>query len=50
MANVVVRVRHPGEFLTNRTEKEYEPMKFEFPDEDLLAIFQIEDESTQEDT
>ena len=25
-------------------------MKFEFPDEDLLAIFQIEDESTQEDT
>ena len=25
-------------------------MKFEFLDEDLLAIFQIEDESTQEDT
>ena len=25
-------------------------MKFEFSDEDLLAIFQIEDESTQEDT
>ena len=25
-------------------------MKFEFPNEDLLAIFQVEDESTQEDT
>ena len=25
-------------------------MKFEFLDEDLLAIFQIEDESTKEDT
>ena len=37
-------------FLTNRTLNEYEPMKFEFPDEDLLAIFQIEGESTQEDT
>ena len=29
------------EFLVDRTEKEYEPMKFEFLDEDLLAIFQI---------
>ena len=25
-------------------------MKFEFPDEDLLAIFQIEDESNKEDS
>ena len=25
-------------------------MKFEFPDEDLLAIFQIEDESSREDS
>ena len=33
------------EFLVDRTEEEYEPMKFEFPDKDLLAIFQIEDES-----
>ena len=38
------------EFLADRTEEEYEPMKFEFPDEDLLAIFQVEDESTQEGT
>ena len=38
------------EFLADRTEEEYEPMKFEFLDEDLLAIFQIEKESTQEGT
>ena len=35
-----------AEFLIDRTEKEYEPMKFEFSNEDLLAIFQIEDGST----
>ena len=34
-----------AEFLVDWTEDEYEPMKFEFPDEDLLVIFQIEDES-----
>ena len=35
-----------ADVLVDRTEKEYELMKFEFSDEDLLAIFQIEDEST----
>ena len=25
-------------------------MKFEFPDEDLMTIFQVEDESTKQDT
>ena len=34
------------EFLADQTEKEYEPMKFKFSNEDLLAIFQLEDEST----
>ena len=38
------------EFLVDRIEKEYELMKFEFLDKDLLTIFQIEDESTQKDT
>ena len=38
------------EFLADKTEDEYEPMKFEFPDEDLMTIFQIEDESTKQDT
>ena len=33
-----------AKFLADRTEEEYEPMKFEFSDEDLLAIFQIKDE------
>ena len=39
-----------AEFLADWTEEEYEPMKFEFLDEDLLTIFQIEDEFAQEDT
>ena len=34
----------------DRIEDEYEPMKFEFLDEDLLAIFQVENESTKKDT
>ena len=39
-----------AEFLADRTEEENEQMKFEFSDEDLLAIFQIKDESIQKDT
>ena len=35
-----------AEFLADRIEEEYEPMKFEFSDKDLLAIFQIKDKST----
>ena len=37
-----------AEFLEDRTEDEYEPMKFEFPNEDLRTIFQVEDESTKQ--
>ena len=39
-----------AKFLADWIEEKYEPMKFEFPDGDLSVIFQIEDESTQEDT
>ena len=39
-----------AEFLADRTVKEYELMKFEFLDKDLMVIFQIEDESTKEDS
>ena len=39
-----------AKFLANGIEEKYEPMKFEFSDEDLLAIFQLEDESTKEDS
>ena len=38
------------EFLADRTEDEYELMKFEFPNEKLMTIFQVEDESTKKDT
>ena len=36
--------------MVDRTEDEYELMKFEFPNEDLTTIFQVKDESTKEDT
>ena len=36
--------------MADQTENEYEPMKFKFSDEDLMTIFQVEDESTKEDT
>ena len=39
-----------AEFLADRTEDKYEPIKFEFPDEDLVTIFQVEDESTKKNT
>ena len=38
-----------SEFLADKTEDEYEPMKFEFSDEELMTIFQVKDESTKED-
>ena len=38
------------DFLAERANEEYEPMSFEFPDEDLMAILQIEKkESFEED-
>ena len=46
----VVKESAIAKILVDRTKDEYEPMKFEFSVEDLLAIFQIEDESTHEDT
>ena len=39
-----------AELLAYQTEDEYKPMKFEFPNEDLMTIFQVEDESTKEET
>ena len=37
-------------FLAERANEEYEPMSFDFPDEDLMAILQIEkEESPKED-
>ena len=36
------------DFLTERANEEYEPMSFDFPDEDLMAILQIEKEESPE--
>ena len=36
-----------AEFLTDRAVEEYEPIKFEFTDEDLMAIFRVEDDKEE---
>ena len=37
-------------FLAERANEEYEPMSFDFPNEDLMAVLQIEkEESPKED-
>ena len=35
-----------GDFLTERANKEYEPMSFDFPNEDLMTVLQIEKEES----
>ena len=35
-----------ADFLAERANEEYEPMNFDFPDEDLMAVLQIEEEKS----
>ena len=37
------------DFLAERANEEYEPMSFDFPDEDLKAVLQIEEEKSPEE-
>ena len=37
-----------AEFLAERANEEYEPMSFDFPDEDLIVVLQIEKEKSPE--
>ena len=37
-----------ADFLAERANEEYEPMSFDFPDEDLMAVLQIEKEESPE--
>ena len=37
-----------ADFLAERANEEYEPMSFDFPDEDLMAVLQIEEEESLE--
>ena len=37
-----------ADFLADRALDDYEPMKFEFPDEDLMAVLHVEEESPNE--
>ena len=36
-------------FLEERANEEYEPMSFDFPDEDLMVVLQIEEEKPPEE-
>ena len=38
-----------AEFLAERVNDDYEPMRFDFPDEDLLAVFNIDKGSDSQD-
>ena len=38
-----------ADFLTVRANEEYEPMSFDFPNEDLMAVLQIEEEKSPEE-
>ena len=38
-----------ADFLAERANEEYEPMSFNFPDEDLMAVLQIEEEKSPEE-
>ena len=35
-----------ADFLAKRANEEYEPMSFDFPNEDLMAVLQIEEEES----
>ena len=61
MAGSVVRVRHSvciskgyqrkydADFHAKRANEEYEPMSFDFPNKDLMAVLQIEEEESLEE-
>ena len=38
-----------ADFLTEIDNEEYEPMSFDFPNEDLMAVLQIDEEKTSEE-
>ena len=38
-----------ADFFAERANEEYEPMSFDFPNEDLMAVLQIEEEESPEE-
>ena len=38
-----------ADFLVKKANEEYEPMSFDFSDEDLMAVLQIDEEKTPEE-
>ena len=45
----VIKESAIADFLAERANEEYEPMNFDFPDEDLMAVLQIEEEESLEE-
>ena len=48
MSRKAIKENAIADFLADRVIKDYEPVKFDFSDEDLMAIMQIEDEPKKE--
>ena len=45
----VIKKSAIADFLVERANEEYKPMSFDFPDEDLMAVLQIEKEEFPEE-
>ena len=45
----VIKESAVADFLAERANIEYELMSFDFPDEDLIAVLQIDEEKTPKD-
>ena len=46
MSQKAIKESTIADFLAERANEEYEPMSFDFPDEDLMAVLQIEEEES----
>ena len=49
MSQKVIKGSAIADFLAKRANEEYEPMNFDFLDEDLMAVLQIEEEESPEE-
>ena len=49
LSQKVIKRSAIADFLAQRANEEYEPMSFDFPDEDLMVVLQIEKEKLPEE-
>ena len=48
MSQKVIKRSTIADFLVDRAIEDYEPVRFDFPNENLMAVMQIEDEPKKE--